>query len=1365
MFRAGYSTFRLLLLFALVMPVQAVHAQRSDVYIPDDLKPWQGWVLQGKEYLDCPFLFDRRQNGRDSFICAWPGELDLAVTADGGRFTEDWTVYAAEQWLPLPGDGNHWPEQVTANGQRIEVVLRNATPSVRLAPGRYAISGRFVWSERPRTLSIPPETGWLRLTVDGNRLAWPERNGNAVWLGEREAPKQERDAVDVQVYRLVADDVPTRLTTHFTLDVSGSVREELLGPALPAGFVPMALRSTLPARLEPDGNLQLQVRPGRWRVELLARSGGVLNEVTLAAPAHNLPDSEIWSYQQNDRLRVTAPEGLPPVDPEQASVPDQWLRLPAFRIAPDESLSIVERSRGKAASDNQLRLRRQLWLDFDGGGFVFSDAMDGTLRGGWRLDMALPYALLSASEGDQSLLVTLGSEEGLTGVELRRADVDLRAVGRSETRGAMPVSGWQTRLNGVTTELNLPPGHKLIAASGADHAARAWTERWKLLDFFLVLIVTLATSRLFGWRAAAIAFLALVLSWHESDSPQWAWLNLLAAVALVRVAPAGRLRKSAVFYRGLSFAAVVVLLVPFFAGQLRIGIYPQLESQVSVESVEPSLLAEPRAPVAEDAVSNVLPQAQRAAKAGPAVEEIVVTGMRPQTNYARYAPNAIVQAGPGRPSWRWNTYTLRWSGPVDPEQMLHLAIVPRWLVTGLRFVEVLLLAAFAAVFAAEIFNRRWRWPPRSSTPAASVPAVLAGTLLAAGALIVTPPANAQTPSPEILQELERRLLEPPPCMPRCAELAEASVVIGPEAMTVELAVHALEDVGVSLPGSRRGWRPETVRIDNTASAQIHAGADRTLWIAVTAGRHRILLQGPLPPVDSLEVPFPATPRAMAVQADGWTVTGIEDRRLRAGSLTLTRLRDEGAGVSSARWESSRFPAFARIERTIELDLDWRVHTEVIQIAPEQGTITLQVPLLDGASLLTPDLVVTDGLVLVSTSPSERVVEWDSALERQSPLVLRTAANAPWKEVWRFGIGNLWHASFSGVPESAAQVPADGVRTAEFYPRAGDTLTLLAGRPEASRGTTLAFDDVTVMTKVGARSRDVDMTLLYRSTRGAQHVIRLPEGAEVLAVGIDGQNEPLRPRDGELSVPILPGEHFIQVRWQRNAELGMRERTPPVDLGAAAGNITLGLGLPANRWILATSGPRLGPALMYWSELAAMILFACILGRIELTPLRTRHWLLLGAGFSTFSWPVLALVAIWLLGAGARRRWQLQDVDWWRFNLVQVLLAALTVVALMAIVASVPAGLLGTPDMHIVGNNSSGNSLRWFADRSESLLPGASVISLPLWMYKALILAWALWLSFALLRWLPWVWRCFVSQGLWRGRKERPPGNASGTFTS
>src|SRR5690606_38404029 len=281
-----------------------------------------------------------------------------------------------------------------------------------------------------------------------------------------------------------------------------------------------------------------------------------------------------------------------------------------------------------------------------------------------------------------------------------------------------------------------------------------------------------------------------------------------------------------------------------------------------------------------------------------------------------------------------------------------------------------------------------------------------------------------------------------------------------------------------------------------------------------------------------------------------------------------------------------------------------------------GAFTLEVPLLDGEAVVSGDFQVRDGKVLVSMGPGQRVVSFESTLPRTSPLTLRAGSSAPWKEVWRFGVGSIWHVRFAGVPESEAGSCVSGAHVLESYPRAGETLTVAAERPEASGGTSLAFDSVSLRSEFGARSRSIALDLAYRSTRGAQHNIRLPDEAEVQSVAIDGRTESLRPVDGMLSLPILPGEHRIEVRWTEETAAGVRAKTPAVDIAAPASNIQLGIELPRSRWILAASGPRLGPAVMYWSELAALVLAAVILGRVGVTPLSTRHWLLLGLGFST-----------------------------------------------------------------------------------------------------------------------------------------------------
>ena len=1344
------SSILRLIVVSLLLSTVSTAAQE---YVPDDLRDWQQWVLKDKEYRNCPFFFDGNANQRGDYLCAWPGRLQLAVTSSDARFTQQWSVYADEQWVALPGGADYWPDQVTANDRAVQVVARDGVPSIRLSPGTYRIAGRFEWDERPGVLRLPQASGLVTLTVDGRRVERPEMNRNGIFLGERKRDTRVVDSVRTEVHRLVVDDVPTRLITQLHIDVSGSVREELFGPILPDGFVPLNIQSQLPAKLEADGNLRLQVRPGRWTIYLNARGPGVRNSIARQDAGKNMPAAEIWSYQSNDRLRVTAAEGLPPVDPTQVQVPGNWHNFPAFRLDPGATFEITERSRGVVLATNDLALDRTIWLDFDGDGFVVKDAITGQMRTGWRLDMAPPYALLAAREGNEDLLVTHGQGSGRTGIEVRQTNVAVDALGRSDARKSMPVTGWEARFGAVNATLNLPPGNKLLAAPGVDDARASWTSQWQLLDFFLVLIITIAAWRLLGRGAGVIALLALVLSFHEMYAPGWLWLNLLIAMALMRVAPTGRLRQMVSGYQMLSAAALLIALVPFVANQLRIAIYPQLEPQYNQyqlydRAVPASTPAEQPGRTREGKAAQL--RSEGIVAEGDMLEELAVSSSKQAYDFERYAPNVIVQAGPGIPSWQWNTYALRWSGPVDSDQTMRLVVLPRSLVTALRFAEVALLLLFAAVLAAEILKKRWTLPGGIRLGREGVASLLAVGLFAT-MMAASPSAEAQMPDAELLKQLEQRLLEPPDCVPRCAEIIAADVTVGESAISMDLTIHAMEDIAIPLPGSSTGWRPEVVMLDGSANTRVFRVSNNALWLYVSSGQHRVTVRGPVPPVDSLEVPFLTPPRVVTVASDGWFVAGIKDRRLLSGSLQLTRLQTSADGNETVRWESSRFPAFARIERTVELDLDWRVRTTVYRVAPMQGALTLDVPLLDGESIVSGDFAVSEGRVLVSMDPQQRAISWMSNLPRKSPLTLRAAEGASWKEVWRFAVGNIWTAEFDGIPESNTGDDVSEVRIAEFSPRGGEQLTLLATRPEAAGGSTLAFDSVKLSVSHGNRSSDASLSLRYRSTSGAQHLLRLPDGAEVTSVEIDGRSQTMRAERGELTVPILPGEHGILVQWREGGEMGFRTTTPAVDIGATASNIELSLSKPRDRWLLGTSGPALGPAVLYWSELVVLILFALILGRIGLAPLKSWHWLLLGLGFSTFNWPVLGVVVAWLLACGAREKWQ-TDVNWWRFNLIQAGVGGLTVIALLSVVTALPQGLLGTPDMHVAGYNSYGDLLSWFADSSDSALPIASVVSVPLWIYKALILAWALWLSFALLRWLPWVWRCFSSQGYWRSKK-------------
>ena len=326
------------------------------------------------------------------------------------------------------------------------------------------------------------------------------------------------------------------------MNVAGDAREELLARVLPDGFIPLSLSGPLRARLERDGTLRVQVRPGSHIVTLSARATGVAD--TLMRPdagTGKWAREEIWSFAPNDLLRVAAAEGADGIDPAQANVPADWLAFPAFRIDKDSKLSIVERSRGIAnADDNRLSLSRELWLDFDHAGFTAVDGISGTLRRDWRLNMQGPFALASARQASDQLLVTEG-DAGASGVELRQPRVLLTTIARKTAGSAMPATGWDQRFDRVVGKLHLPPGHRLIAALGVDEAPESWWEQWALWNVFGVALVVAFVYWAAGRVPAAIAALALLLTYQEAPEHLWLWGNLLAALALARALTEGKL--------------------------------------------------------------------------------------------------------------------------------------------------------------------------------------------------------------------------------------------------------------------------------------------------------------------------------------------------------------------------------------------------------------------------------------------------------------------------------------------------------------------------------------------------------------------------------------------------------------------------------------------------------------------------------------------------------------------------------------------------------------------------------------------------------------------------------------------------------
>ena len=414
-------------------------------------------------------------------------------------------------------------------------------------------------------------------------------------------------------------------------------------------------------------------------------------------------------------------------------------------------------------------------------------------------------------------------------------------------------------------------------------------------------------------------------------------------------------------------------------------------------------------------------------------------------------------------------------------------------------------------------------------------------------------------------------------------------------------------------------------------------------------------------------------------------------------------------------------------------------------------IVLEVPLLRGESVTTADVRVASGKALLNMPPQVSEVSWRSVLDERSPVVLTAPKSASWTELWRLDMSPIWHVDLAGIPVVQAQPSAT---LPEWRPWPGESATLVVSCPGGVAGRTLTIDESTYEVRPGLRATDATLTLQLRSSRGAQHVVTLPEGAELESVAINGALSPIRQEGRKVTLSVLPGSQSVVIKCRTPSGIGVVFRAADVDLGATSVNATTVIVMPEGRWTLASGGPQVGPVVLYWSLLGVMLVTFFVIAAMRRTPLKTWHWLLLAIGLSQVHVIAAAAVVGWLHLLAWRE--QTPELRARAFNLRQIAVVVVSTGALVILLAAVEQGLLGHPDMQVSGNGSTVTTLRWFADRSEPVLAGPTVVSAPMLLYRAAMLAWALWLALSVVRWLRWGFAAFSNGGIWKRPPPPPP---------
>ncbi len=1321
-----------------IVMLQAAH-------VPSELKSWVPWVTHGEKHLECPVAYN---NGQTHF-CLLSEDLNLNLNDRGGRFRVDVKAYHRTQLL-LPHSEKGWPQSLQVDNRPFPVTEIQGKPYAVLEKGDWSLSGLLAWESLPHSLVIDTRIPALNLKVNGKTVAEPNRKQHGkLWLSEPRQKRESEDQVFMNVFRLWKDGNPVELTTEIQVSVSGKVQNWKLPIPMPESFYLTAIHTGLPYQQNGD-ELNFQLRPGEWVITLKGLSAKHLTSVTWPEMDPPWPGQEILSFISEPSIRQVELKGLQSMDPSQLPIPEGWTRYPCYLL--DREMELVERMRGASVSNiPDVYLQRHIWLDFDGEGYSFSDTLNGDLPRATFFSLSDPFKMGSSKVDGKNVLITTNSHEE-SGVEVRKKSFRMTMESRIEDKQfTLPATGWNTTIKQTKGTLNLPPGWLLFHASGPLDFYSTWLKKWNLYDFFILLLLCFTFGKLWSRKTGLLAAVCLFLCFQEPDIPPFFWVTLAILTALAVYLPHGKMRSLVKWLRTLNLVVLVFVVFAFSASHLRYGLYPHLEptsyggsSYYSMPKTGPvtnaNVMTEELASLEEDALA----QQEQAALPQKSQKLNLISRSKQVKKIRKIDSSEAVQTGFGLPDWpKSSQLGFSSSSPISSSQTIRLWLLSPRMKLIFVIVQIVLLAS--------LLWKLWNQPerkknasrkseqgtvdPQFSTSAVSTVVVFLGLLFWGGS------GYGQFPSQDLLNQLKERVLEQPDCLPYCSQVQSLEMNLSDSDIRISLMVHSDADVTVPLPGAFNEWSPESVQRGGE-DVPLFLSSDGFLWAAVRKGLNPFSLTGKIAPGSSFSISFPLKVHNLRIKASGWTYETPESSENKS-FVRFYRIHSE-ENASAMQSEDQLAPFFS-VNRLVEMDQKWTARTMITRRGDSNVSLLLEIPLLSGEAVTTRGVQVKDQVALVQFPGHLRSVQWDSALIIQEQMKLQAMTQNWFSETWTFVPSRLWQIQYEGIAP-VAYFDSKGTWAPSWRPWPGESIVISSLRPSASPGRTSTVDRATLEVQLGKTLRECELSVHLNSSKGMTKELTLPQGVRVSEVQVDSKPIPFKPEKNTVEIPLNPGDHNIQIAWEESAKLGMLYSSPVVDLGEPSLNNRVIVQVPRNRWVFWVNGPSQGPVLLFWSHVLFFLLVSFFLAKIPWIPLKFHQWFLLSLGLDQVHIGVAFFIYFWIMVLAFKGHRE-SATKAWSHNLGQIGLGFLTFVAVIWFFESIRHGLLGSPEMGITGNGSYQYYLAWYLERPE--LPVTGIYSLPLWIYRAVMLIWALWLARFLTVKAHWAWSCFEKGTLWR----------------
>lgn len=1345
-----------------ILAVLLVFSGGATAQTPGTLEQWQAIAQQetGKTRV-CD----------DTIVCQWPGHLILN-TGTNGSFTQSWTVLE-KGWVALPGGTGTWPQHVRNNGNSIAVIENDGVPMVFLNSGQHQITGVFANSD-VQSIAIPQQTAvwtWRH----NNTIVWAPKKDTTLTRTGGMTEENSGNTLQTRVFKNWLDGPVPRVTVAVELNVSGRPREETLPSIIdPQRFVLMGVDSAWPVETLDNGGVRVQVGPGKNVAQLSFRCVAQCDQGFTAGD-----NTEYWVLTPVADYRQSSWSSSKNIDPQRLSPPVEW-EGSWIEVGAGETVSIKEVARGRSQNSQSLNLERHVWWNLNTFGATVFDTISGEHPAQNSLKATAPFVVHSAKNMQTQQPVPVGVVHSAGEIQWHAPELYLNTSGEmAAVPTHLPVGGWNQRFDTVKWVLHLPPGAEVFTTTRVDKSENTWTSRWRVEDVFLILVL-MGLAWVVGGKSLCAGVGALsVLAFHVNGFPGW-WLGLVLLSGL------GLQKISALAVRpwlkwiSLALSVCFILASAFFVfDRLNYALYPQtygeynhfIEGAASPADVFHQLADMWSVTII---VTGIIPLAaliggvliltklspttsRRGWKIFGGVTLIgfavvvflgayVAFGLGSSTIFEGEAGNSMeagvymnvdsaaspvapapmiekskpaedsntnpIAVGPSQPRWPvvWETVTLKWNSSVAPAHTFGVYVVPAWLS---RLVAV--LSALLCVFVAVVGVRKtWNWPMYNiswkKTAAALTLALCSVGPVYAEDKIVEEPTAVSSVEPWWYTKIKTQTQQTHELCSECTTISIARVSRS-STLNITMEVHASTQSIVALPragGNEAVLQDVVVNGKPSSAVAEHNGVAHVL---LNEGVHTVGLTFALRSGNGV-LNWPQKPQTVEVEGAGWS--GVTNTTLVADSLGWS-------SGETTEFKANHLSPFVRVKRVLKMNAQWEVQTTVERIAPDVGSFEVRVPLLPNEQPQT-SLDVDNAAVVATFGHSNSEVSWSSTLPVTSEITWTPISSQWGEELWTVQADERWAIDVNGLPSSASN-------SWNFYPVGAEQMHLKVQQPKGRTGAVARVKHLNMEWSVTQRGRQAQLQFTTEANNGGEVILRIPEQWRLS----DTSTGMTLRSDNQVSFTVQPGEQHWRVAFVTDDGAALRSISPQFVFNIPVHNTIImpkfGDDRRPNRWIVGLGGDGVRPVSMDVVYIVLAAFIGALIGLLPYSPLRPYQWSLLAVGLIHAH--MFGLLIVSGLAFLAPHLWT-RNTTW---KVISGVVGAAVVVWLFFAIL----GSLGTPPE--LKLKSIGFGLMWYHDvtAAGAPLPEAIVYSLPLGVYRGLMLVWSLWVVVFVLKTIKHIW--------------------------